>query len=54
LVSFLWVDSEVYKENPQKELLVKLVKNHLLTLNSEQISEIKKDYDEFMKAYKNI
>lgn len=54
LVSLLWVDSEVYKENPKKELLVKLVKNHLLTLSSEQISEIKKDYDKFMKAYKNI
>lgn len=54
LLSLLWVDSEIYKENPKKELLIKLIKNHLLTLNNEQIKKIQLDYDSFMKAYKNV
>lgn len=34
--------------------LVKLIKNHLKTLKKEEIQEIQNDYDEFMKAYKNV
>ena len=54
LVSLLWVDSEIFKKNPKKVILVKLIKDYLQTLSNEQIAEIQSDYDSFMKAYKNV
>lgn len=53
LLSLLWVDSEQKKSQNKKEL-IKLIKEHLKSLKKQEISEIQKDYDEFMKAYKDI
>ncbi|OBS13468.1 hypothetical protein ATE49_12455 [Elizabethkingia miricola] len=54
LLSELWIDSKIYKENPKKVELVKLLKQYLVTLPKEQIIGIQDDYSEFMNAYKNI
>ena len=53
LVSRLWVDS-LQENSPKKKELIKLVKNHLKTFKRDEIAEIQEDYDEFMKAYKNV
>lgn len=53
LVSLFWVDSEQENSDKKKEL-IKLIKDHLKTFKKEEIAEIKNDYDEFMKAYKNV
>ena len=53
LASLLWVDSEQENSAKKKEL-IKLIKEHLKTLKKEEISEIQDDYNEFMKAYKNV
>ena len=49
-----WSYSKIYKENPKKVELVKLLKQYLVTLPKEQIIGIQDDYSEFMNAYKNI
>lgn len=43
-----------YKEEEIDKELVKLIKSYLKKLKKEEITEIKDDYDAFMKAYKNI
>jgi len=53
LLSLLWVDSEQKKSQNKREL-IKLIKEYLKSLKKQEISDIQKDYDEFMKAYKDI
>lgn len=43
-----------YKSESIDNNLIALIKAYLKTLKQDQISEIQKDYDEFMKVYKSV